>query len=201
MSYDFDAAARFMATHARLLDRRRFEVLFQGGTSGGAVAALAGYRNDDGGYGWGLEPDLRASESQPGGALHAFEVFGEIAPETSPRAVELCDWLASVSLVDGGLPFALPVSNPAGCAPFWAGADPSTSSRAPAGSPTAAQPTSSNGLPRPHGPRRPLPGDGRPAPRPRAAHHAQRHQRRQSLDQRVVVTSILTAASAMLVGR
>ena len=34
---------------------------------------------------------------------------GHRAPTTSPRAVELCDWLASVSLPDGGLPFALPV--------------------------------------------------------------------------------------------
>lgn len=41
----------------------------------GALAALSAYRNPDGGYGWGLEADLRARESQPGAALHAFEVF------------------------------------------------------------------------------------------------------------------------------
>ena len=92
------------------------------------LAALDGYRNPDGGYSWGLEPDLRAGESQPGGAYHAFEVFAEIGPGTTPRAVELCDWLASVALPDGGLPFALPVSDPAGCAPFWAQADPTVSS-------------------------------------------------------------------------
>jgi hypothetical protein len=82
------------------------------------LAAVDGYRNPDGGYGWGLEPDLRAPESQPGGALHALEVFAEVGTPT-PRAVELCDWLASVSLPDGGVPFALPVADPAGCAPFW----------------------------------------------------------------------------------
>ena len=32
-----------------------------------ALDTLEGYRNDDGGYGWGLEPDLRAPESQPAG--------------------------------------------------------------------------------------------------------------------------------------
>src|SRR4051794_9665980 len=69
MNIDLTAAANFMATHARLLDRRRFE-----GDRGGALAALDGYRNGDGGYGWGLEPDLRAHESQPGSAHHAFEV-------------------------------------------------------------------------------------------------------------------------------
>src|SRR5215207_9093375 len=125
---DLDAAERFMAGHARLLDRRRFDVLFRGAAGDGALGALSAYANHDGGYGWGLEADLRAPESQPGGALHALEVFEDILPATSPRAVELCDWLLAVSLPDGGLPFALPVAEPAACAPFWASADPTTSS-------------------------------------------------------------------------
>jgi hypothetical protein len=125
---NLDAASDFMATHARMLDRRRFDVLFRDGPPEATLAALSAYRNPDGGYGWGLEPDLRARESQPGAALHAFEVFEDILPVTSPRAVELCDWLASVSLPDGGVPFALPVENAAGCAPFWANANPAVSS-------------------------------------------------------------------------
>lgn len=128
MTIDLPAAAAFMATHARLLDRRRFELLVEDSHPSAALAAVEAYRNPDGGYGWGLEPDLRSTESQPGGALHAFEVFEDIAPATSPRAVELCEWLASVSLADGGLPFALPVTDAAGCAPFWAHADPAVSS-------------------------------------------------------------------------
>jgi hypothetical protein len=125
---NLDAASDFMATHARLLDRRRFDVVVRGAPPDGVLAALAAYRNPDGGYGWGLEPDLRATESQPGPALHAFEVFEDIAPATSPQATELCDWLDSVTLADGGLPFALPVRSGAGCAPFWANADPAVSS-------------------------------------------------------------------------
>jgi hypothetical protein len=125
---DLPAALSFMASHARPLDRRRLELLLDEGDAGPVLAALDGYRNSDGGYGWGLEPDLRASESQIGGAYHAFEGFAEVAPATSPRALELCDWLASVALPDGGLPFGLPMSNPAGSAPFWAQADPTVSS-------------------------------------------------------------------------
>ena len=87
------------------------------------LAALEGYRNSDGGYGWGLEPDLRSPESQPAGALHALEVFAEVGPVSSARAVAVCDWLTTATLDDGGLPFALPVTDPAGCAPFWANAD------------------------------------------------------------------------------
>jgi hypothetical protein len=126
VNVDISAATSFLATHARLLDRRRFQFLFGEVDSAAVLAAVDGYRNADGGYGWGLEPDLRAPESQPGGALHALEVFAEV--ESAPRAVEVCDWLAGVSLPDGGVPFAVPVSDPAGCAPFWAEADPRASS-------------------------------------------------------------------------
>ncbi len=121
------AAASFMAAHARVLDRRRFEFLLGGTDATGVLAAVDGYRNPDGGYGWGLEPDLRAPESQPGGALQAFQAFEDVAPATTPHAVALCDWLAGITLPDGGVPFALPVRDPAACAPFWAQADPTVS--------------------------------------------------------------------------
>ncbi len=128
MAIDLPAAVSFMAGHARILDRRRLGFLLGSDDPNAVLDALDGYRNRDGGYGWGLEPDLRAGESQPGGALHAFEAIGDVAPVTSPRSVELCDWLASVSLPDGGLAFALPVADDAAMAPFWAQADPDISS-------------------------------------------------------------------------
>ena len=123
MTVDLAAAADFLATSARVLDRRRFDLLFADGDPAAVIAAVDGYRNRDGGYGWGLEPDLRSRSSQPGGALHALEAFADLAPSTTHRAVELCDWLATASLPDGGLPFALPVPDPAAVAPFWASAD------------------------------------------------------------------------------
>ncbi len=127
MAVDLAAASAFMTSHARLLDRRRFAVRFEGGDPSLTLAALEAYRNPDGGYG-ALEPDLRAVESQPVGAMHAFEVFEDVAPVTSPRAAELCDWLAGATLPDGGLPFARPVEDATATAPFWAGADPAASS-------------------------------------------------------------------------
>jgi hypothetical protein len=128
MTIALTAARDFMATHARVLDRRRFELLDAGTDPSGALAALDGYRNPDGGYGWGLEPDLRSPESQPGAAWHAFEVLGDVAPATAHHAVELCDWLDSITLEDGGLPFAMPLAMAAGSAPWWTGGDPSVSS-------------------------------------------------------------------------
>jgi len=128
MSIDLRAATAFVATHARILDRRRFHLMLDDGDPDGVLAALDAYRNLDGGFGWGLEPDLRSAESQPAAALHAFEVLGETAPGSTPRAAELCDWLNSISLSDGGLPFALPTGNRAGCAPWWSEVDPTISS-------------------------------------------------------------------------
>ncbi len=128
VTVDLAAAAGFLASTGRVLDRRRFDLLTGSGGADAVVTAVDGYRNADGGYGWGLEPDLRSGTSQPGGALHALEAFADLAPATTPRAAEVCDWLASASLPDGGLPFARPVPDPAACAPFWAQADPAVSS-------------------------------------------------------------------------
>jgi hypothetical protein len=128
MTINLSAALSFMAGHGRVLDRRRLQLLLGDSDPDAVLSALDAYRNPDGGYGWGLEPDLRAAESQPGGALHAFEVFDDVAPTTTPRAVELCEWLAAATRADGGLPFALPVTDAAGLAPFWAQADPTVSS-------------------------------------------------------------------------
>lgn len=130
MSIDLLKARAFLATHGRLLDRRRFDLHVGQGRADDVLAALTAYRNADGGYGWALEPDLRAPGSQPVGALHAFEVLAEVGPAGGGYAVGLCDWLGSVTLPDGGLPFALPIdtADAVGSAPFWCQADPSQSS-------------------------------------------------------------------------
>jgi hypothetical protein len=128
MDINLPYATSFMATHARTLDRRRLELVLGDGDPAAVLAALDGYRNPDGGYGWGLEPDLRSAESQPTAGMHAFEVLAEVAPVTTPHALDLCDWLQRHSLADGGLPFTLPVGDPTGCAPWWANADTTTSS-------------------------------------------------------------------------
>jgi hypothetical protein len=128
MGIDLPAAGAFVATHGRVLDRRRLERVADGTDPAAVLAALDGYRNPDGGYGWGLEPDLRSSESQPVGAMHAFEVLAEVAPATTPRAVELCDWLATETLPDGGLPFVLPIADRSGNSPVWTEPDEHVSS-------------------------------------------------------------------------
>lgn len=53
---NLDDAAAFLTTHARPLDRRRFELLRGTGTPTAVVTALDAYRNGDGGYGWPWSP-------------------------------------------------------------------------------------------------------------------------------------------------
>jgi hypothetical protein len=126
MTVDVPAAESFLATQGRQLDRRRLELLLGKAGPEAVLAALDGYRNPDGGYGWGLEPDLRSVTSQPTAGMHAFEVIAEIGRAATPRAVELCDWMDGHTLADGGLPFALPYDDTAGCAPWWLNPDSET---------------------------------------------------------------------------
>jgi hypothetical protein len=60
--------------------------------------------------------------------MHAFEVLADAGPSTTDRTAELCDWLDAHSRPDGGLPFALAITDPAGCAPWWLDPDTETSS-------------------------------------------------------------------------
>lgn len=130
MTFSTGLARAFMTSNARALDRHRFEVAVADNPVARAaiISSLGAYRNPDGGYGWGLESDLRAPESQPSGALHAWEAIGDAGISASDHTAPLLTWLQRTALDDGGLPFALPIADPTACAPFWAQSDPNESS-------------------------------------------------------------------------
>ena len=116
---DFDAAAAFMAGHARLLDRRMFQRLFSDGAAGPVRDAVAAYRNADGGFGYALEPDCRTAASQPAAvemALRTMDVADEWDPELVTAAV---DWLATVAPAEGGAAFVEPSVADGPHAPWW----------------------------------------------------------------------------------
>lgn len=114
MEFDLDAAISFVATHGRVLDRRRLGLLLGTGSSEDVVVALDAYRNPDGGYGWALEPDQRSATSQSVAAMHALEILADVRDIKSRRPVQLCDWLSEQTLPDGGVPFGLPYSRHGG---------------------------------------------------------------------------------------
>ncbi|GAB2499043.1 hypothetical protein GCM10027063_43210 [Promicromonospora xylanilytica] len=113
MSIDLEAAKRFLYDDARLLERHRLAVLFDGAPGGRVLDALRPYRNEDGGWGHALEPDLRGPDSQVSGALSALEVLAELGtadPAVLPLATGTADWLAGVTLSDGRVPHVLPTA-------------------------------------------------------------------------------------------
>jgi hypothetical protein len=59
----FERARRFLKEQARDLDRALFEHRFEGAAASDVIAALGHYRNEDGGFGQALEPDLRTPSS------------------------------------------------------------------------------------------------------------------------------------------
>ncbi|HEU4974461.1 MAG TPA: hypothetical protein VFT50_05185 [Baekduia sp.] len=124
---DVPAAGRFVAAHARLVDRRRFAHLFEGAPAALVRAAVAAYRNPDGGFG-ALEPDIRSASSQPLPTLYAFDLLHEARIDDPALATGALDWLATVTNDDGGLAFVLPSVDEADRSPWLAPPDGSPSS-------------------------------------------------------------------------
>jgi hypothetical protein len=115
---DLPAARTFVAAHGRLLDRSRFAMLADGEPAEPVIRSLAAYANDDGGFGRALEPDVRATGSQPIAVLAAFDVLHEAGAGDHPLALAALDWLVTVTNPDGGVPFLLPDADSAPHAPF-----------------------------------------------------------------------------------
>jgi hypothetical protein len=116
---DFDAAAAFMAGHARLLDRRMFQRLFSDGAAGAVRDAVAAYRNSAGGCGSALEPDCRAAASQPAAVEMAVRMM-DLADEWDSRLVrDAVDWLTAVAPAEGGAAFVEPSVAEGPHAPWW----------------------------------------------------------------------------------
>ena len=120
---DFDAAAEFMAGHARVLDRRVFQRLFQGGAPEPVRDAVAAYRNDDGGFGHALEPDLRTAASQPAAVEMALRIMDAADAWDEHLVRDAIDWLTSIAPSEGGATFVLPTLSQGPHAPWWVPAE------------------------------------------------------------------------------
>jgi hypothetical protein len=116
---DIDKAREFMELHARVLDRRRFEHHFGGASADPVVDALRAYANEDGGFGHGLEPDLRDPASQPGAVETALRVLDWAGRFGDPLVTGALDWLERNEAPGGGITFALPSVAGHPSAPWW----------------------------------------------------------------------------------
>lgn len=110
MPIDLAAAERFMFEHARLLDRHRMTVLLHGTPIDPVLDALRAYRNPDGGFGHGLEPDVRGPRSEPVSTLDAIDVLVEIGAGADPMVPAAVSWLSSIAFRDGSITMAMPTA-------------------------------------------------------------------------------------------
>jgi hypothetical protein len=116
---DLDAARQFLAAHARILDRRRFERLFAQGPAEPVRDAVAAYRNPDGGFGHGLEPDGRSPGSQPAAVELALRTLHDAGAWDEGLAAGACDWLGRNAPDEGGAGFVDPSVEGWPHAPWW----------------------------------------------------------------------------------
>ena len=105
----FTAGRAFLEREGRLIERRLAAALFDGGPVDSVVDTLRGYRNPDGGFGHGLEPDKRCPDSLPIDVEGALEVLIVAGAVEERMVLDACDWLGRVAAADGAVPLSFPV--------------------------------------------------------------------------------------------
>jgi len=116
---DLDHAEQFLAATGRILDRRRFERLFRGGDAEPVRAAVLAYRNADGGFGQGLEPDGRTPGTQPAATEQALRILDQADAWDDDVATRACDQLQAAAPEEGGAIFVAANAEGWPRAPWW----------------------------------------------------------------------------------
>ncbi|WP_309296687.1 hypothetical protein [Paenibacillus sp. L3-i20] len=114
-----ERARQFIYNNARLIDRQRFSYFFEDGSQDAVLKALQAYQNADGGFGNGLEPDIRCPHSQPVPtevALHTMDAIGAIDTKIMDGIFR---YLEHITLKEGGLPLAFRNLLDFPHAPWW----------------------------------------------------------------------------------
>ncbi len=118
MTHVLASAQTFLWNNARLLERHLFAFLFQGGDPEPVHRALLAYQNQDGGFGNALEPDKRTATSQPIDQEMALRVMDDSRFDAQV-ALQICDFLETITTDEGGVPFVLPTVRDAPRAEWW----------------------------------------------------------------------------------
>ncbi len=121
----FERAADFMRERARPLERALFAYHFNGGSRTNVLAALVPYQNHDGGFGHGLEPDVRTPASSVIATITALDILRRVrADEDTPGLPAALAYLVEQYDVERDRwPIAPPEVDDAPHAPWWNYAD------------------------------------------------------------------------------
>ncbi|WP_460219447.1 hypothetical protein [Psychroserpens sp. MEBiC05023] len=105
---NFLKARDFILTNARMIERRLFEFYFEKGDNKGVYHAVYAYRNTDGGFGHGMEPDTASPESQPLFSIMALETLDEVEYLTKDIILnDFMPYFESITTEKGGIPWML----------------------------------------------------------------------------------------------
>lgn len=129
-----EKAHEYLWLNARLVDRLRFDYHFRDGDPERVVAAVRAYQNPDGGFGNGLEPDLRGAGSQPVCVELALFILDEVHAVEGDMLPAALAYLESITGPDGGVPFVLSTVHGTPRAPWWQPEPDAISSLDPTGS-------------------------------------------------------------------
>ncbi len=103
---NFLKARDFILTNARMIERRLFQFHFEGDNSEGVYHAIYAYRNADGGFGHGMEPDTASPESQPLFSIMALETLEEVGYLTKGLLLnDFMPYFESITTDKGGIPW------------------------------------------------------------------------------------------------
>ena len=99
-------ARAFILTNARMIERRLFQFHFEKDRSEGVFHAVYAYRNSDGGFGHGMEPDTASPESQPLFSIMALEMLDEVGYLNKEIILnEFMPYFESITTEKGGIPW------------------------------------------------------------------------------------------------
>lgn len=107
--------------NSRALDVARWNYHFEDGSAQDVLKTLACYQNPDGGFAYGLEPDLRTEKSNPMSTWAATRLLREIGlPSMSDRMIDgILDYLLALLGDNDRWPATIPEHNDSPVAPWY----------------------------------------------------------------------------------
>ena len=113
----FLKARDFILTNARMIERRLFQYHFENDGPEGVYHAIYAYRNSDGGFGHGMEPDTASPESQPLFSIMAVETLDEVGYLNADILLnDFMPYFESITTEKGGIPWMMRPTSDYPCA-------------------------------------------------------------------------------------
>jgi hypothetical protein len=118
---NYDKAVSYLKHQARPLERALYEHHFAGAAADNALKELERFQNRDGGFGHGLEPDIRLGDSSVIATTIAIQRFRELhAPADHPMIAKACRYLLETYDAERmNWPIIPPHIDDAPHAPWW----------------------------------------------------------------------------------